>query len=537
MSQEKRWFAGRLLCALTVSVSFLAAGAAMAAEGLKLDQAEEKVLEALDRDNPHFELDCTECHEGKPAFGKDTPLTVKFVNGEAGNVDLCYKCHDASDNIHPINVDPAKADPVVNVPTILPLEARGEQKGKVVCSTCHFIHSKTAGLKLLRGFPESSDPEEMSKAVFKDRRDLCKGCHQENLQKKTPHKGITGDEKTCAFCHAVKPKEGEKVEFTKGLIELCDFCHAATKGAHYLLVNPFADPNLKAEVAGSKLPMMNGEFTCVSCHNPHGGTAEPKYLRDEFVALAVRSARIRPHYQLSLCRSCHKEKPKAPKGSPGAQPLSEIPLLDPDPNKLCNRCHESGLSVSNAHPIVKVAKKDGIDYPSRIPKDWPLYEGWLTCLTCHTAGDSPIFDPKNKSFVRGGPYSNRNDICWVCHRREEFAEINPHSDINSGEGCEFCHDSKPDMKKSIDIEKMKFKGDIVLLCIRCHDVNPHPGSANHTGPPNQDLMKEANITIPKEFPLDGKGRMTCATCHNPHAGGERRGVVVGMEICGGCHLR
>ena len=43
--------------------------------------------------------------------------------------------------------------------------------------------------------------------------------------------------------------------------------------------------------------------------------------------------------------------------------------------------------------------------------------------------------------------------------------------------------------------------------------------------------------IPEEFPLDGEGRLNCATCHNPHVGdpGAMRSVGVGMEICPSCH--
>ena len=29
----------------------------------------------------------------------------------------------------------------------------GEDTGKVVCTTCHFIHTEFAGFKMLRGFP------------------------------------------------------------------------------------------------------------------------------------------------------------------------------------------------------------------------------------------------------------------------------------------------------------------------------------------------------------------------------------------------
>jgi len=521
------------LAAAALLVAFVIPVAA-GAQGLKLDTATEKQTDQFDKPNPHFELDCTECHETRPGEGALWD-TVTFVNGVEGNVKLCYNCHDPSDNIHPINVDPTKGTPPVIVPKDFPLERIGSLKGTVVCSTCHFIHAKTAGLKLLRGFPESSLPEDIKKAKFKDRRELCKACHREKLKEKSPHKGreakTEAEKRTCSFCHAKEPKAGEPVEFTKNPVELCDFCHAATKGGHFLLVNPFADPKLADEVKSTKLPMFKGEFTCVTCHNPHGGTGEEKFIRKEFVALALKSERVRPHFMKAFCEACHTVRPKGMKGQPGAQPLSEIPLRYTDMNELCNRCHESGLSKANAHPLKAV---EGM-YVERMPKGWPLQDGGLTCLTCHTGGDSPVLDPDNPNFLRGGPYLSRNDVCWNCHVQEEFREINPHEMINDMAGCEFCHASRPDPNK-MD-QEVKFKGDIVILCIRCHSADPHPASHDHTGVPDKEFMAKENVVIPKDFPLDWLGRMTCATCHNQHAYGELRGSMPGMMVCTNCHKK
>jgi predicted CXXCH cytochrome family protein len=495
---------------------------AAAAQGLKLKEAEEKVLETYDRPNPHFALACSECHDGRPVLGVDTADTVTFVNGTAGNVDLCYRCHTAADNIHPVNRDPLAAVPPVEVPASLPLETHGQNRGRVVCSSCHFIHARTAGLKLLRGFPQSSAPRDLEKAIFKDRRELCRACHGLSLAAKTPHKGIRGATATCSFCHSRVPEPGRKVELTQGLVQVCDFCHGATKGAHYLLVNPFADPMLKEEVAASTLPLQDGDYTCISCHNPHGGTGEPKFLRKDFVDLALKSKRVRPHYLAAFCRACHRVDPRAPRGAPDAQRLAEIPLLS-----------ESGLSKANAHPLRGVTD----DIRPRVPEDWPLHQDSLSCLTCHTAGDSPVYDPRNPNFIRGGPYETQNDMCWKCHLQEELARFNPHESIQGERGCEFCHNTKPDRRKKVDIRKLAFKGDIVLLCLRCHEVVPHPANFNHNGLPDEALMKRANIVIPEDFPLDAEGRLTCATCHNPHAAepGSGRGVGVGLEICGSCH--
>ncbi len=519
----------RFLALAFLAAALLAVPSAPArAQGLDLDTAVEKTVDMYDAPNPHFDLDCTECHEGKPDYEKDTRMTVKFANGDKGIVDLCYQCHDASDNVHPIHVSPIKADPPIKVPRDFPLELKGKHKVTVVCTTCHFIHTETAGMKLLRGFPASSHPDDLKKARFTDRRQFCQECHGENLAKKSPHKGKEAEKRNCSFCHATEPKEGEPVQFTKGVVELCDFCHAASKSAHFLLVNPFADPNLKDEIPKANLPMVGGEFTCVTCHNPHG-TKLDKFLRVEFRDLALKSTRVRPHFLKAFCLACHTKEPAIAKGEPGAPSLAEVPLRSDDPNELCNRCHESGLSKSNAHPL-KVVEGD---FKEKIPADWPLHNGGLTCLTCHTGGDSPVFDPDNPNFLRGAPYDNRNDICWTCHDPEAFAELNPHELINDMQGCEYCHATRPDPEK-ID-EDVKFKSDIVLLCLRCHAADPHPSGHDHTGPPDKELMAAKNITIPEEFPLDYIGRLTCATCHNQHAYGELRGTVSGTMICTACH--
>jgi hypothetical protein len=118
-----------------------------------------------------------------------------------------------------------------------------------------------------------------------------------------------------------------------------------------------------------------------------------------------------------------------------------------------------------------------------------------------------------------------------------LAQLNPHQDINTGQACEFCHDTKPEVKKSLDVRDFKFKGDIVMLCMRCHDNAEHPASKSHIGLPDEEHMARINIIIPKDFPLDSSGRLHCATCHDPHVGGKgaTRGFIVGMNICPLCH--
>jgi hypothetical protein len=531
MRDRLAWHAWRsaVLVAAAVFIPLGLSGApeVSAAEGgFKLEEAVDLGVEQYDRPNPHFDLDCTDCHETKPSYAKDTVTTVNFVNGDAGIVDLCYNCHDESDNLHPIHVDPSKASPPIRPPQDFPLERRGENKGTIVCITCHYIHTKTAGLKLMRGFPASSDPEDIANAQFMGRQDFCKACHGEDLGKKSPHKGREAGTQNCSFCHGTVPEEGEKVAFTRGIVTLCNFCHGALQNKHFLKLNPFADPDLTEEIAAAGLPVEeDGTYTCATCHNPHSSPGVPHLIRPAFKTLASKSKRVYPHGTDVLCLSCHETDP-----TEGEVTFRFTEGGVVNWTVLCNFCHGSGQIISDVHPLKPLT--EGME----IPEDWPLdADGKLNCNTCHYMPFGGFPDEENPKHLRGGPYQNRNDICWTCHAPEDFRTTNPHADIAAGGGCTYCHSSQPREGK-----KVEFKGDIVLLCIRCHDDQYHPASHDHTGVPSEDWVE----SIPKDkFPLDRVGRITCATCHNPHSKeGEdrprfRTGETVqqGMMICDNCH--
>ena len=71
---------------------------------------------------------------------------------------------------------------------------------------------------------------------------------------------------------------------------------------------------------------------------------------------------------------------------------------------------------------------------------------------------------------------------------------------------------------------MKFVGDIEEMCRRCHHISGnHSGDHNHIGvEPSEKGMKRITSMEEKfsaRLPLDENGKMTCITCHNPHAKG------------------
>ncbi len=219
-----------------------------------------------------------------------------------------------------------------------------------------------------------------------------------------------------------------------------------------------------------------------------------------------------PHLHKDRCLSCHLEGEK-------------YPLRTEDPIALCNRCHGTGKISVAAHPTSEIEE-------ASVPVEFPVSDDdFLTCLTCHVPGhegDTGLF-----KLTRGGPYENRNEFCNRCHIMEQFAKGNPHLDIDSGEGCLFCHTVRPNLEVDTS-ETVKFKADIVVLCLRCHPETFHPADKDHI----ISLDEERAESIPEELPLFPIRKIVCGTCHNPHVaeteGHKLRGGG-GMMICSLCH--
>jgi predicted CXXCH cytochrome family protein len=438
--------------------------------------------------NPHNTRLCLLCHRETPRFGVDTKETVTFRAGSWDDPKLCATCHKPEENLHPLLVAPGAGALGTAVPKNLPLGTSPGFEGKVVCTTCHFIHAADVRHALLRGFPGSQNP-----GAFGEWQDLCRDCHGAGLGKRSPH---AGDDRACAFCHGQRPQAGKTPDVLPQGSGLCNFCHGGVQDGHYDKANPFRDRKL----------------TCLSCHDPHLGPESVVRLKKEYQDAVRDAITISPHYRgRALCESCHNADRKT--------------LRFEDSVVLCNRCHGTGEVVGDIHPLRKV--------PPEItpPAQWPLKKGFLTCMTCHYAGHKE--HAGGWKFLRGAPYADRNDFCANCHKPDSFKGRNPHLDINAGTGCEFCHAERPVPGRDT-IETVKFIADPNILCLRCHATPPHPAGYEHT------MVVEAAraATIPKGLPVYRGDKIVCATCHNPHIAeveDHKLRYGSGPEFCSGCH--
>jgi hypothetical protein len=136
-------------------------------------------------------------------------------------------------------------------------------------------------------------------------------------------------------------------------------------------------------------------------------------------------------------------------------------------------------------------------------------------------------------MLRGGPYSDRREVCFKCHYEEEYRQIYPHI-MMDGDGkivevdgrpvCLICHSRMPDPR--VDRTKdVVFRADVAFLCWRCHSLMARAILNQHVLlKPSLEVRRymeqneqKLNVTIP----LIPRDRITCSTCHNPH----QKGVI------------
>jgi predicted CXXCH cytochrome family protein len=219
-----------------------------------------------------------------------------------------------------------------------------------------------------------------------------------------------------------------------------------------------------------------------------------------------------PH---TFCAGCHTT----------GKPQAGQTLFPPgtDPSTLCLNCHDYD---KNHHPVFfKPADASRIHFP--------LFDGQVRCLTCHEihGGTDHQGTPR---LLRGGPYADRRTICFMCHYREQYANINPHimltdsGEIREVKGrpvCLVCHSKRPDPETD-SANTVEFRADVGFLCWRCHPPMPAVFLKEHflvkPSPETLETMKETEERLIVILPLVPRGRITCSTCHNPHQKGVMR---------------
>lgn len=248
---------------------------------------------------------------------------------------------------------------------------------------------------------------------------------------------------------------------------------------------------------------------------------------------------MNPHRDAALCSSCHAS------GVGSRRNLG----FDADISKLCRSCHDGQFATREAHPV-DVVPSDAM--ATRIPADFPLENGRLTCSTCHDVtaqcgAGQPAGGPKRR-FLRGADVSHSMEFCFRCHAPQNNGPFNAHDQLEAGkpkaDACIWCHIGVPDVdsRSQEDVSRGLHKKSIGV-CANCHPVTKgHPNGGSHMGaiPPEAmmsymsayEIQPRMNLPLarlleyvraakraPRSIPLDENSRITCYSCHNPHEKG------------------
>ncbi len=234
------------------------------------------------------------------------------------------------------------------------------------------------------------------------------------------------------------------------------------------------------------------------------------------------------HFNEKHCTECHLQLPS--KGG-------ETFLRFSDYTATC-RCH--GYTSENySHPV-------NIPLPAEIkekmPPDFPLQEGKITCNTCHAIEIQCDIEHDSqqlkRKFLRRYSFQSRTALCFQCHEESNYKRLDPHEQLDEAgeiieEKCLYCHEIKPDEKQAT-LKKQRrgapgtveFVAELSTLCFRCHfrQTKRHIVNMNHLQRPPAKIranMLKSERKLRVILPLDDAGSITCATCHNPH----QRGVI------------
>ncbi|HKQ47204.1 MAG TPA: hypothetical protein VJZ71_03935 [Phycisphaerae bacterium] len=231
-------------------------------------------------------------------------------------------------------------------------------------------------------------------------------------------------------------------------------------------------------------------------------------------ALALASGTINPHWSASRCNECHVVEAGA------------VGVLRGATDQICLSCHDGKKALAEAHPIARLASTAH----TSPPKDWPLVEGRLGCLTCHDierhCTPAPRRPAINAAMLRVHDPEDPMRLCVQCHKASDAWRISPHKNLDAAgqviaSSCSFCHVQTP--ATSPDGRRT---GDAMLhaegssLCMTCHarhwDVSP----LGHVDRIASDLTRRimAARQTAQALPL-ADGRVTCYSCHNPHEPG------------------
>lgn len=259
---------------------------------------------------------CIDCH---PPHGPKEKggIWATIIKDEKVPAESCETCHRTAGPGKAMETAHMGAT-LTNDPKNLPENIVVDPNMRILCATCHDIHQKGQGPKLL--------------AAPRAESGICLACHPEtgrligtphDLSKSVPearniNKETAAESGACGVCHLVHGTSGYagvwaqdstyEDDFGK---TLCTCCHSQGKCAASLipknmdhpdvaLINRTGkdEPGYRPTFDRQGNPSQTGEISCLTCHEPHTAPLNLGTSRQ-------RAMFLRPAKNQELCVDCH----------------------------------------------------------------------------------------------------------------------------------------------------------------------------------------------------------------------------------------
>ncbi|MBN2373184.1 hypothetical protein JXL19_05305 [bacterium] len=241
----------------------------------------------------------------------------------------------------------------------------------------------------------------------------------------------------CGACHAGNPIENpdrppalkQPDELTKN----CLSCHKKIPLSCSRAVTRDAAVILIEQIPVIALGLRDGSLACDSCHQFH--SKQGRGMKQAYTVFLKQAEKINPHRAGIFCIFCHDREPMAEEE--GFATLK----YGGDRVKICTQCHNNKRARADNHPVnIYPSEGRGVIIDER----FPLFDGKVTCITCHDIKCKGGYGETIPKFLRGGPYKERVDACLLCHQRESYKAVNPHDQIDKQgrlrkDRCQYCH--------------------------------------------------------------------------------------------------
>ncbi len=502
-------------------------------------------------------LICETCHKVHRAGGE------KLLVLNNSNSELCGICHPAmwagdrqgasGKGTHPVNILPSTS---VISREVVALGGKVEERGKMICLTCHKTHNA---------------PVEKGLLVIDNAQDaFCIYCHstEENAIKNTKHdlrfsapaeKNLLNQTAAksgiCSPCHLVHNGAGAKMwakkivdHNTDAISQLCESCHSLFNCAQNKQVGEYSHPlNVELQRTGdtqTSLPLFTqngiksgiGIVTCATCHDAHRWNQKSESKANAITMEGNHSNSFlrQPNVNSSLCYECHAEKRLIRRTKHDPQ-LSLPDETTADSGGLCGKCHS--VHNANFYMLWNQDVGEGDDNVSKI------------CNSCHAAGKmakEKLLDgynhPLNVNIFKLGRYVDTPLPLF-----DNFMVRSVRGNIL----CNTCHDTHrwdPNVSRITDFTKatataknsflrIAANSAAASLCDSCHNDMRFIKSSEH----------DLSVSAPDAKNLQGKTTAqsgVCGACHASHRGSnafllwnrkEGPGEDKLTRFCNSCH--